>query len=85
MLAVMLAKLLTSDITELNEAVANFSKTSTFINSVRFIISQDLPTRYKVTGEISKIEAESEIFLKEANQNGQLIANDKKSIVSILY
>ena len=74
----MLAKLPTSHITELNAAVAIFSKTSTFINFVRFIISQHLPTRYKVTGEISKIEAESEIFLKEANQNDQLIANDKK-------
>ena len=73
MLADMLAKLPRSHIKLANAARANLSNTAGFTNVVRFIMLQHFAIRRRVTGDISRIEADIEIFANILDMAGPVL------------
>ena len=63
-LAETFAKFPRSHIKELKAARANLSYTEGFTKVIQLIIWQQVPVRYRVTGEISMIDAETDMFCK---------------------
>ena len=62
MLAVMFPMFPRSHMTELNAARAKYSNTLVFTKVVRFTRLQHFPIRYKVTGDIWRMEADVDTF-----------------------